>query len=573
MTKQLSVTTERVDDIPILLIHSDMMGIPELLDNYFKPHGNWEGISLGWTTAVWLVHILSEGDHRMNQVQPWIAHRVQTLHNCTGQAVREQYWSDDRLAIVLDALAQTEPWQQFETALNQHIIRVYQLKPQRVRLDSTTASGYWTVNEEGLFQFGYSKDHRPDLPQLKVMLSTLDPLGPPLATQVVAGQIADDPLYLPAVRQVSQSLQEHGLLYVGDCKMAALATRAYLHAQGDYYLCPRARKQVPDEVLDAYLQPVWAGERTVVPVYRSQDGQKPELIAQGYEQTVTLTGQVDGQPTSWDERQVIVRSIKLAQAAQAALHARLAKAQAALAQLNEHRQGKKAYRDADSLQQAAHAILKQHRVEGLLRLQINEQITERPLCAYGSRPATVRVERSLHLHTEVDEAVVSAAEGRLGWRVYVTNHPLEALSLEQVVLAYREEYLVERSFGRLKGKPLSLSPMYVHSDQRATGLIRLLSLGLRVLTRLQFRVRQRLAESQESLPGLYAGDLKRSTSRPTAEALLKAFRQIHLSVVILGQQFHRHITPLSELQKHILSLWDLSPTLYDQLGATLLEPT
>ncbi len=48
-------------------------------------------------------------------------------------------------------------------------------------------------------------------------------------------------------------------------------------------------------------------------------------------------------------------------------------------------------------------------------------------------------------------------------------------------------------------------------------------------------------------------------------------QQIHLSVVTLGQQLHRHITPLSELQKHILSLWDLSPTLYDQLGATLLE--
>jgi transposase len=573
MIEQLSVTTERVDDIPILLTQSDMMGIPELLDEYFKPHGNWEGISLGWTTALWLVHILSEGDHRMNQVQPWVGHRMQTLHSCTGQEVHDRYWSDDRLAIVLDALSQTEPWQQFETALNQRIIRVYQLKPQRVRLDSTTASGYWTVSEEGLFQFGYSKDHRPDLPQLKVMLSALDPLGLPLATQVVAGQVADDPLYLPAVRQVSQSLQEHGLLYVGDCKMAALATRAYLHAQGDYYLCPLASKQLPEEVLDAYLQPVWAGERTLAPVYRSQDGQEPELIAQGYEQTVTLTGEVDGQPISWDERQVIVRSIKLAQAAQTALHARLAKAQAALAQLNEHRPGKIVYRDADSLQQAARAILKQHRVEGLLQLRIDEQVTERPLRAYGSRPATVRVERSVHLHTEVDEAAISAAERRLGWRVYASDHPQETLSLEQVVLAYREEYLVERGFGRLKGKPLSLSPMYVQSDQRATGLIRLLSLGLRVLTLLEFRARQRLAERQESLPGLYAGNPKRSTSRPTAEALLKAFQQIHLSVATFDQQFHCHITPLSELQKHILSLWDLSPILYDQLGATLLEPT
>jgi transposase len=94
----------------------------------------------------------------MNQVQGWLASRLQTLHLCTGQEVQERWWSDDRLALVLDALAQPAGWQRFETAFNQRIIRVYQLHPQRVRLDSTTTSGYWTVSEEGLFQLGYSKD-------------------------------------------------------------------------------------------------------------------------------------------------------------------------------------------------------------------------------------------------------------------------------------------------------------------------------------------------------------------------------------------------------------------------------
>src|SRR5258707_9915409 len=256
MTEQLTVTTERVDDIPIVLAQSDDMGIADLLDEYFKPHGNWEGTSLGWTTAVWLTHIVSEGDHRMNQVQGWVAQRVQTLQGCTGQEVREQSWSDDRLALVLDALAQPEVWQRFEVALNQRLIRVYQLQPQRVRLDSTTASGYWSVTEDGLFQLGYSKDHRPDLPQLKVMLSALDPLGLPLVTQGVASKAASDPLYIPGIRQVSQSFPDHVVLYVGDCKMAALETRACVQAQQDYYLCPLSNKQLPDAVLAAYLQPI-----------------------------------------------------------------------------------------------------------------------------------------------------------------------------------------------------------------------------------------------------------------------------------------------------------------------------
>ena len=161
------MTTERVDDIPVLLAQSEKMGIADLLDASFQPHGNWEGTSLGLTTTIWLTHILSEGDHRMNQVQSWAGTRLQTLQKCSGQAVRDQEWSDDRLSIVLDALSDDQRWQHFETALNRQLVRVYNLKPKRVRVDSTTAKGYWTLTEEGLFQLGKSPDHRPDLPQRK----------------------------------------------------------------------------------------------------------------------------------------------------------------------------------------------------------------------------------------------------------------------------------------------------------------------------------------------------------------------------------------------------------------------
>lgn len=179
-------------------------------------------------------------------------------------------------------------------------------------------------------------------------------------------------------------------------------------------------------------------------------------------------------------------SIKLVKAATEALHARLVKAQAELEHLNEYKQGKKRYDDSPSLQQAAQALLKQHRVEGLLKVTIEEQVEERWLRAYGNRSAAVRVERAVHLYMAVDAHAVEEAIRRLGWRVYATNQAQELLPLEQAVLAYREEYLVERGFGRLKGKPLSLTPMYLQSDQRATGLVRLLSIGLRILTLLEW---------------------------------------------------------------------------------------
>src|SRR5713101_804187 len=397
------------------------------------------------------------------------------------------------------------------------------------------------------------------------MLSALDPLGLPMATQIGSGERADDLLYIAAIEQVSASLHEHGLLYVGDCKMAALETRAFVQAQQDYYLCPLASKQLPEAVLAAYLRPVWAGTQPLTAVTREREAGQPELIAEGYEQTVTGSFEVKGKIITWIERHLIVRSQKLAKAARDALQARLAKAQAEVEHLNEHKQGKKRYHDGASLQQAAQAILKRHRVEGWLRGTIEEQVEERWVRAYGNRSAGVRVERALSVRAEVDALAVEEAIRWLGWRVYATNQPKEVLPLEQAVLAYREEYLVERGFGRLKGKPLSLSPMYVQSDQRATGLVRLLSVGLRVLTLLEFSARQRLADTQATVAGLYAGNPKRTTQRPTAEALLGAFQGIHLSLVTLGQQLHRHLTPLSALQQRILSLLDFSSGLYDQL--------
>ena len=59
-----------------------------------------------------------------------------------------------------------EELETFEVGLNHCILRVYDLKAKRVRVDSTTAKAYVGVSDGGLFQFGHSKDHRPDLPQL-----------------------------------------------------------------------------------------------------------------------------------------------------------------------------------------------------------------------------------------------------------------------------------------------------------------------------------------------------------------------------------------------------------------------
>ena len=150
-----TIITERVDDIPLLLEQMQRMGLPTLLDTHFPTHGNWTGLSLGWVSTIWLSSILSRGDHRMVHVAPWVAKRLWTLGATTGQAVTRVDFTDDRLEIVLRRLSDDERWSAFESALNQHTVRVYDLSTARVPVDSTSASVYATVSEGGLFQFGH----------------------------------------------------------------------------------------------------------------------------------------------------------------------------------------------------------------------------------------------------------------------------------------------------------------------------------------------------------------------------------------------------------------------------------
>lgn len=572
MTEELTVQTERVDDIPVLIASLERMGVAELIDENFIPHGNWQGLGLGKMLTGWLAHILSEADHRLNQVQDWAAKRIETLSSCLEEEIRALDFSDDRLAIGLDMLSADESWAQFEMVLNQRTIRVYDLKPKCVRIDSTTANGYWEVTEDGLFQFGHSKDRRPDLPQVKVVLSTLDPLGMPVATQVVAGNKADDPLYIPAIDQVRAGVGKCGLLYVGDCKLMALETRAHLQAGNDHYLGPFSLKQVPAEKLDDYLKPVWTEEQVLIPVVRSGSTGKEEKIAEGFEHSETLNAIVAGEEQTWVERHLVVRSLAHAKSAETALDKRLERAQTAIAALNEHKQGKTRFTEKEPLHQATAAILKKHAVEGLLELKFAEQVQERHVRKYGERPAETRIERQVSVAVQRNETAIQETVRRLGWRVYGTNSPQDELTLEQAVLAYREEYLVEHNFGRLKGKPLSLTPMYLEDDQRATGLIRLLSIGLRVLTLLEHVARSHLAETGEKLRGLYAGNPSRTTDRPTTEALLLSFKDIFLNFVTFGDQIGCHLTPLSELQHKILDLLDFPAHIYTNLAAHSANP-
>jgi len=468
----------------------------------------------------------------------------------------------------LDYLSVAEHWGAFERELNQSVLRVYDLQGRVVRLDTTTAAAYLTP--EGLFQLGHSKDHRPDLPQVKIAMAVLDPLGVPLTTTVVAGNMADDPLYLPEIAKIRQLAGSCGLTYVGDCKMAAIGTRAEIAAHGDYYLCPLSAKQMPEVDLAGVLAPVWSGalEPSAIrlPLADGAVDETAEPVAHGFAYTVELSAlDHSGQLHTWQERRLVVRSLALATRREQSLRQRVACAVTEINALDERKQGKPRVPDATAASQAAAALITKHRVEGLVHVTVTTDVHEYVKRRYGTRPATTVRNERVRVRAASAEAPLAQAVRRLGWRVYATNHTAEALSLAQGVAAYRSEYLIEQGFGRLKGRSLSLTPLFLHYDHRVVGLLCLLSIALRVLVLMQFVVRRNLQHAGATLKGIYPGQPGRQTAQPTAEMMLAVFRGVTLSRIKIDGKLHEHLTPLNAVQKRILVLMEVSRASYDAL--------
>jgi transposase len=567
----LQLTQERVDDVPLLLGFLIKLGLPQILDRHLPAHPLHQGLSNGWLIAVWITYILSQADHRKCHVRDWATGLHHTLESVTGQSFRPVDFTDDRLTLVLQRLSDPTVWGLLEADLWQSTCDVYELPVERLRLDSTTSYGYHTVTEGGLMQLGHSKDHRPDLPQLKLMAAAAEPTGMLVASDVHPGDAADDPLYLPLIRRVRELLGRTGLLYTGDCKMAALETRGEIDAHGDFYLTPLPMTGETQEQFEAWVDAAINGSKReeLVNIRMGDD-----LVGRGYEFERIQTILCGSTEHAWTERVLIVRSESIAQSQAMALERRLAKAEVAIRGLTPPPgRGKPQYTTGWELERAVAMVLAEYDVEGLLEVNwTREEICQTRYVGRGrggpNRPT--KTEWTIRYQiTEVrrNTQAIQDRFARMGWRALVTNVRAQRLTLVEAVLAYRGGWCVERDFHQLKDRPLGISPLLVRRDDQVVGLTRLLTLALRVLTLFEVLVRRGQKQAGEKLKGLYSGQASRTTEAPTAVRVLKAIAKAEITLTRAETEDGScwHLTPLPELLRRVLAYLGLPETVYRRL--------
>jgi transposase len=578
-SEQPEVTTTRVDDIPLLLKMIMKLGLPELYEREVGDHGHFTGLSGGWLLSVWLTFILTRGDHTKYAVEEWVERHGTVIERVIEQPIRASEFSDNRLGSVLKRLSVAERWERLESALWENSVVAYAVArlPEgglfSAMVDSTTAYGYHEIRADGLMQRGHSKDHRADLPQLKLMTLSTHPEGYLAASQVLSGECADDGFYLPIIARGRAMFGRSGVLYVGDAKMAALATRADIVSHQDYYLTVLPQTGEVARDMPGWINKVTSTQKVAEEITNAEG----ERIGQGYEieieREVVLSA--DQPALSWKERVQVIQSAALAAQQHTRLEQRLQQAEERLRALTpKPAPGKHAIRDEATLIERIAAVMAEEKLEGLLTVTWQLEELRKTRFVRRGRGGPDRPTREIVSSWYVITAVTHNADAitqrnaQLGWRVQATNVPVGIMSLNACIQHYRLNWRGERNYHLLKSEPLGISPIFVHNDDQIAGLTHVLTLGVRVQLLLEMQVQRALQAANTTIAGLHPGLPKQATHNPTARALLDAIERmtIVLSVIQLGRSRFVHITPLPVLLVQVLSYLGLQPSLYTDLA-------
>jgi transposase len=554
----LTITTEQVNSLPLLLGIITDMGIRDLIDTHIHPHGNWEGASVGTVLSSWLSHILQERDHTMVSLRDWAADRVQTLTSLLDIHLRDTDCTDDRLARILTLLGDPQTQARLDAALMQRWIRVYRLPTQTVRLDSTSVSVYHDdVDDDSLFQHGWSKEHRPDLRQFKLMLASLDPLGLPICCQPVAGNRSDNPLYVPAYDAAVAAVGSTDVLVVGDSKMTDLPTRGHIVANGSRYLGAYRPIHATAEIA-SWVESALARSESWVRLERvdSRTGELHlEAVVHPFEREQTWRDPTTQQTCTWRERVLLVQAMAYQAGLRRLREQALSRLTPDLLKLAQPpTRGRKRYAQQAELAAVIAKRIAEAKLEGVVQTAL-----ERYTLPDGESAWVVAA-------FWVELGAWQAMVERLGWQVYVSNSTPEEYDVEALVAAYHQQPVHERSFSRLKTRNLQLRPLYVRDETRIAGLVWLLCLALRILVLTEQRLRTAIEQQGTALVGLNPASRTQATTTPTSERVIRAFRNLTVTVVTGEGWEQRHVSSLNDTQKQILGLLGLPSDLYAHLG-------
>lgn len=387
--------------------------------------------------------------------------------------------------------------------------------------------------------YGYSRDHREDLKQWMLALATTHEGDVPLFLQPLDGNSSDKVSLLAAVLAIQKQLQEGDAepsVYVADNGIYSESNMRQLNAAGVKWVSRVSETSTEAKTVLHEGSQDWQ---------RSKDGS-----IQWFCREMELP--------QGNERWVIVRTLASQQRAQASLQRQVSRAEASWERKCWHLGTRRFACEAD-----ARAASERELKGKPTWLDIQSDVVAHPRHAGKGRPrkeaSPTTYQWQIVATVTVNQPLVDEEALRKACFIVGTNElESEALSDHELVTTYKDQGGVERGFRFLKDPLFLASSVFVKKPERIIALSLIMVLCLLVYRLAEYRLRARLAETEQTIPD----QVQKPTARPTMRWVFQCFEGIELLHVQTATTSLTIVLRLESVHRLILTL--LGP-LYEKI--------
>jgi transposase len=486
---------------PVALSLARLAGIRETIDQFTGWSPNSRSTSPGILAETLVTAILC-GCRPLYKVEKFWDNKALSIFYKNDEINMDQI-NDDAYARMLDKLSAVDCQRMFETVcLN--MLQYHSMEITLTHSDTTSVSVEGMYNTETAeanpedpapfkITYGYSKDHRPDLKQIKLGLSVQQE-GLPLSGELLSGNKSDQVWNPEAVESLSELLLNRGyekVIFLADCALVSGDSLLKLAKQKIQFI-----SRLPETF-------GIAGE------LKEEAWRKPEewedfgfLVKKPTERTASYRGwkttrEIEGEEFTF----MVVHSSNLEKRKEHSLTRAAERTQKELRHQGAelHKQSYACEADAVSAGEKLRKLAESKGFAGEMRV-IKE---ERAVHGHRGRPrrgeaAEIRTEWKVEVKTGEMKAEILEEKKRKASTFVLVSHTLEEMEAKEILKSYKNQDKVEQGFKFLK-QPLFLGPIYTKKPERVEAMGYIFLLVLLLAKYLEYRVRVSLAQSGEIL--------------------------------------------------------------------------
>jgi transposase len=549
---RFTLRTERLGPLPLINHFIQRAGLQDALDRYIPsdarcvvPHSQALGVLLR------SIIVEREPIYRQQETVQAFASGM------FGIAAEEmQHLGDDRLGRALDRLFDADR----AALLTEVVVTVgqrFKLKFDEFHNDSTSISfcgNYRAASGRRIrgrtapaITYGFSKDHRPDLKQLLLILTMCADGNVPVAFRCTDGNASDSRTHIETWNALRAVAGRADFLYVADSKLCSRENMDYIDRAGGRFVTVLPRTRLEDQEFRKWIQthtPDWecVWDR---PNPRSGDGPRDRWYVY---RAPLLSAEV------WSIVWVWSTLLTLHQEAR-----RRRDIAAAIEELNELRQrlagGKTRLRGAAEIDLQIKTLLDKHQVNRYLKVSrtVREEHVYKQTRRGRPGPDTAYrkiTKRRFDVEWVMDEEAIAYDHNSDGMYPLITND--QGLSPAQVLEAHKGQPMIEKRFEQVKTVH-EIAPVYLKNEGRIEALFTLYFLALLVQALIERELR--IAMKREKIAQLPLYPEQRLCAKPTTEQILGlfSFAQRH-ELIQDGNIVQVFDVQFTDLQRQLLTL-------------------